>query len=114
MAKDPAISDAAFDAIFASTGGVPRRVNTLCDRLMLFGSLEELHELNDTHVLTVVEEMTQEIGRGMVFRELSGAGATQNHARASADRPADLEGRVACSNRRFTNCAVRWRGPGAW
>ena len=94
--KDPAISDAAFDAIFASTGGVPRRVNTLCDRLMLFGSLEELHELNDTHVLTVVEEMTQEIGRGDgASGNSSGAGATQNHARASADRPADLEGRVA-------------------
>ncbi|MCB1819710.1 MAG: XrtA-associated ATPase [Gammaproteobacteria bacterium] len=94
--NDPAISDAAFDAIFTSTGGVPRRVNTLCDRLMLFGSLEELHEFTDTHVLTVVEEMTQEIGRGDgASGESSGSGSAAAHARASADRPGDLEGRVA-------------------
>jgi putative secretion ATPase (PEP-CTERM system associated) len=60
--KDPLITDAAFDALFSATGGVPRRVNNLCDRLLLFGSLEELHELSDAHVQTVVEEMAQEVG----------------------------------------------------
>ena len=60
--NDPTISDAAFDALFSATGGVPRRVNNLCDRLLLFGSLEELHELSDAHVQTVVEEMAQEVG----------------------------------------------------
>ena len=94
--KDPAISDVAFDAIFTTSGGVPRRVNTLCDRLMLFGSLEELHELNDTHVLMVVEEMTQEIGRSDdASGDSSGAGPTAAHARTSADHPGDLAARVA-------------------
>ena len=60
---DPKITDQAFDAVFESTGGVPRRVNNLCDRLLLFGSLEELHSLEDSHVQTVVEEMAQEVGQ---------------------------------------------------
>lgn len=63
---DPKITDQAFDAVFESTGGVPRRVNNLCDRLLLFGSLEELHSLEDSHVQTVVEEMAQEVGQGVL------------------------------------------------
>ena len=63
---DPEITDRAFDAVFDATGGVPRRVNNLCDRLLLFGSLEELHVLDDSHVQTVVEEMAQEIGQGVL------------------------------------------------
>ena len=62
--NDPKISDTAFDAIHESTGGVPRRVNNLCDRLLLFGSLEEEHTLEASHVQSVVEEMAQEIGQG--------------------------------------------------
>jgi len=60
--NDPKITDAAFDAIFSATGGVPRRVNSLCDRLLLLGSLEEVHEIKDSHVQTAVEEMAQEVG----------------------------------------------------
>jgi putative secretion ATPase (PEP-CTERM system associated) len=60
--KDPAITDGAFDEIYQSTGGVPRRVNNLCDRMMLFGSLEELHEIDANHLRTVIEEMSQEMG----------------------------------------------------
>jgi putative secretion ATPase (PEP-CTERM system associated) len=60
--KDPDIADEAFDEIFQATGGVPRRVNNLCDRMLLFGSLEELHELDASHVRTVIDEMAQEMG----------------------------------------------------
>ncbi|MBK6402402.1 MAG: AAA family ATPase [Rhodocyclaceae bacterium] len=39
-AKDkPAFDAGAFDAIFAASGGVPRRINALCDRLLLSGYL---------------------------------------------------------------------------
>ena len=95
--NDPSISDGAFDAIFAATGGVPRRVNNLCDRLLLFGSLEEVHEIEDSHVQTVVEEMAQEGGHSEspIGDESIPAAASQSTAHADVARPADLEGRVA-------------------
>ncbi len=34
---DPSFSEDAFDAIYAHTGGIPRRINLLCDRLLLMG-----------------------------------------------------------------------------
>jgi len=36
----PAFEDEAYEAIFKASGGIPRRVNTLCDRLLLMGFLE--------------------------------------------------------------------------
>lgn len=56
----PAISDAAHQAIFVATGGVPRRINTFCDRLLLFGYLEELTALDEGHVNEVTSELKQE------------------------------------------------------
>jgi putative secretion ATPase (PEP-CTERM system associated) len=93
--NDPTISDIAFDAIFSATGGVPRRVNNLCDRLLLFGSLEEVHELEDSHVQTVVEEMAQEVGHSEVQIGDQIAPAAAAPRAVSGVRPADMEGRVA-------------------
>ena len=98
--NDPTISDAAFDAMFSATGGVPRRVNTVCDRLLLFGSLEELHDLDDSHVQTVVEEMAQEVGQGDFEPAPAELSAPSNApAHAGGPRPADMEARVALLER---------------
>lgn len=40
---DPVWKDDAFLAIHRHTGGIPRRINTLCSRVLLFGALEEIH-----------------------------------------------------------------------
>ncbi|MFC1747502.1 XrtA/PEP-CTERM system-associated ATPase [Pseudomonadota bacterium] len=58
--EHPAITDGAFAAMYDHTGGVPRRINTFCDRLLLFGYLDELTELNDQHVKEVISELKQE------------------------------------------------------
>ena len=50
---DPSFSEPAFEAIHAETGGVPRRINLLCDRLLLYGYLEDVHQI-DTHVVDEV------------------------------------------------------------
>jgi general secretion pathway protein A len=60
--NDPVMTDGAFDVIFDSSGGVPRRINTLCDRLFLFAALEELHGIERENVQTVVDEMVDEYG----------------------------------------------------
>ncbi len=59
-ANDPEISAESHQLIFAQTGGVPRRINTFCDRLMLFGYLEELHVLEPKHIQEVANELKQE------------------------------------------------------
>ncbi len=59
--NDPQISDRAFARIFSLTKGVPRRINTFCDRLLLFGSLEEAHQLKDSHVKLVAHELMYEV-----------------------------------------------------
>jgi putative secretion ATPase (PEP-CTERM system associated) len=57
---DPMFNDDAFRAIFEHTGGVPRRINTLCSRLMLFGYLEELHQIDAAVVEEVVKDLVAE------------------------------------------------------
>ena len=57
---DPAFSDAAHAAIFAHTGGIPRQTNTLCDRLLLMGYLEEMHAFDEADVQEVIRDIQQE------------------------------------------------------
>jgi general secretion pathway protein A len=59
--NDPRISDDAFLAIHQFTGGLPRKINTLCDRLFLMGYLEELHDLDKSHVDEVISDIRQEL-----------------------------------------------------
>ncbi len=58
--EDPAFTDDAFHAIHEATTGLPRRVNTLCNRLMLYCSLEETHEVTADVVETVCAELKEE------------------------------------------------------
>jgi hypothetical protein len=57
---DPTISDEAYQLIHLHTGGVPRRINTLCSRLLLYGYLENLHHFDEDVVLEVVTELAEE------------------------------------------------------
>jgi len=59
--NDPAFSDSAYDEIYTYTVGVPRKINTLCDRLLLFGYLEDLHSIDGTVVKMVTSELQGEI-----------------------------------------------------
>ena len=56
----PSFSADAFEAIFRATGGIPRRINTLCDRLLLAGFLAEQLALTESEVGDVVSEMKDE------------------------------------------------------
>ncbi|MFM8678554.1 MAG: XrtA/PEP-CTERM system-associated ATPase [Alphaproteobacteria bacterium] len=65
---DPALGEGAFAAIHAATGGVPRRINTLCSRVLLLGFLEELHALDARHVERVAAELAAELDFGPALR----------------------------------------------
>ncbi|EGJ09731.1 MULTISPECIES: XrtA/PEP-CTERM system-associated ATPase [Rubrivivax] len=56
----PSFDAAAFDGIYQATGGIPRRVNTVCDRLLLAGFLSGKTHLTAEDVAEVVQEFRQE------------------------------------------------------
>ncbi len=58
--NDPDLSDDAFSEIYLQTGGVPRRINVLCSRLLLYGFLDELHQLDGHAVAQVARDLQQE------------------------------------------------------
>jgi general secretion pathway protein A len=62
---DPVWEDAAFAAIHKHTGGVPRRINTLCSRLLLLGALEETHIITGTMADETAEELDRDLGAGL-------------------------------------------------
>lgn len=57
----PVITDIAFELIHNFTGGVPRRINVFCDRLLLYGYLEELFVFKPEVVNLVAEELASEV-----------------------------------------------------
>lgn len=58
--NDPTISVGAFESIFRFSGGTPRRINTLCDRLLLSGFLNESHDFGTEDVEAVAKELMEE------------------------------------------------------
>ena len=59
---DPQIEQDAYEAVFAFTAGIPRRINLVCNRLLLAGFLGEMHVLTAADVETVAEEIKGELG----------------------------------------------------
>lgn len=58
---DPQVEDAAYDAIYGSTDGVPRRINRLCSRVLLYGALEEMHDVTAAMVEQTAEELQRDL-----------------------------------------------------
>jgi putative secretion ATPase (PEP-CTERM system associated) len=58
---DPSFDKDAFAAIHQYTGGIPRKINILCDRLLLTGYLSRKHALTAKEVAVPIHEFQQEI-----------------------------------------------------
>jgi putative secretion ATPase (PEP-CTERM system associated) len=57
---NPHFGEDAHAAIFTASGGVPRRINLLCDRLLLFGFLAGKNAFNAADVNEVAKEIYDE------------------------------------------------------
>jgi type II secretory pathway predicted ATPase ExeA len=57
----PEFADGVFSIIHDFTAGIPRRINSLCDRVLLFGYLEELSVLNEQAIAKVIAEVKEEL-----------------------------------------------------
>jgi general secretion pathway protein A len=58
---DPVLSDGSFQAIYRHSDGIPRRINTLASRLLLWGYLEERHAIDADAVVQVADELQAEL-----------------------------------------------------
>ena len=56
----PTFDSAAFEAIFKASGGIPRRINLICDRLLLFGFLNNKTSFELQDVNSVASEIHDE------------------------------------------------------
>ncbi len=93
--QDPYFDPTAVDAIFAHSGGVPRRINTLCNRLMLLGFLDELHRFAKVDVDRVAEDLARENGYSAPTVAASAQPAAPVDSKNLVARLAGLEERVA-------------------
>lgn len=59
---DPRFEPETYDLIHSASGGIPRRINTLCNRLLLAGFLSERHAFEIGDVEAIVHEIRDELG----------------------------------------------------
>ncbi len=100
---DPHWQELAFSGVFHHSGGIPRRVNTLCTRILLYGALEESHEISAEMVETIATELDRDIGSGGILPPPPGEGQLLNGAGSEglSRRIAALEHGVARQDRIF-------------
>jgi hypothetical protein len=60
----PELADGLLKQLYAATGGVPRRVNQVMNRLLLLGAIEEAGELTPAMLDSVLEEMRADQQKG--------------------------------------------------
>ena len=56
----PKFHEDAFPAIYAASGGIPRRINVVCDRLLLSGFLANTNTFGEAEVTEIAREIESE------------------------------------------------------
>ncbi|MGN6288150.1 MAG: XrtA/PEP-CTERM system-associated ATPase [Sphingopyxis terrae] len=59
---NPSFSPDSFELMYDYSEGVPRKLNVLVSRLLLFGAVEELNRINAQHVRNVIAEIESDRG----------------------------------------------------
>ena len=59
----PSFTDSSFELIYKYTEGVPRRINTLCSRILLYCYLEDLNAIDSDVIETVAQDLEQEFAQ---------------------------------------------------
>ena len=90
----PQLDDSVFPVIHAHTGGIPRRINTLCTRALLAAFLAEKHALTAADVERVITDLSEEFGEAIT--------STGNDGNGQAPSLAALEKRVVTVEKAMT------------
>jgi len=75
---NPEFSNDIFPEIFSYTKGIPRLINTLCDRLLLYGFLEELKLITLKNVKHVINEVESDYKYFKIDKISSNQEASEN------------------------------------
>ena len=82
---DPRFEPDAYQAVFEVSHGIPRRINAVCDRLMLCGLLGEKRQFHRADVVEVAEEFDEET------QGARAATATASDSKDALITPVDVE-----------------------
>ena len=99
--RDPHFTDDAFAAVHDYATGIPRKINTLCDRLLLMGYLEEMHQIDSAAVNEVVGEIKNEMA--VPYSEPTGLNPVSFGANSAVAqiKQLELDGNLASLDRRL-------------
>lgn len=98
-ANVPTFDESAFRAIHEASGGVPRRINSVCDRLLWYGYLADKKSFTGIDVEEVASEMQDEARSAGASKRrrkvdvpfINGAGNLENDEADLARIPVDLQ-----------------------
>ncbi len=61
---NPSWDEAAFLSVHRHTGGIPRRINRLCARVLIYGALEQVEHLTAEMVENTADELDEDLRGG--------------------------------------------------
>jgi putative secretion ATPase (PEP-CTERM system associated) len=82
--EKPQFESGAFAAIFTASHGIPRRINSICDRLLLLGYMENRTLFTSTDVDTVLRDFADESGPAGMESPTNGHATTPLAAHGAA------------------------------
>jgi putative secretion ATPase (PEP-CTERM system associated) len=90
--NDPQLAPEIYAAVHHASRGIPRKINVIMDRLLLYGYLEELHSLDQSAITTVLDELRDEMPELPQTLEPSAAPRHQDvpQSGATAERESEL------------------------
>jgi general secretion pathway protein A len=100
--QDPRFEHGAFDAIYSFSAGIPRRINTVCNRVLLAAMLSEEHNITAANVDATADEIRLELSMGSTSAAAALAAKTDGHGFAEIEPPIGLEERVVRLERAMT------------
>ena len=81
--EDPTFAELAYEKIYEYTEGIPRRINMLCDRVLLYSCMEEIHEITSEVIDMVTNELDQEVSGMPVSAQSAQMSASQMKNKAA-------------------------------
>jgi hypothetical protein len=100
----PSWGEEALDMVHRYSGGIPRRINRLCSRVLLGGALEQSRQLSAAMVEATAQELEDDLGGHQLVPALHYTG-TASDTRAETEklyeRVAALERRIARYDRLY-------------
>ena len=99
---DPRFEHGAFDAIYSFSAGIPRRINTVCNRVLLAAALSEEHNITAANVDATADEIRLELSMGSTSAAAALEAKADGHGFAESELPIGLEERVVRLERAMT------------